>query len=377
MALGCSSLTGQVPKFKVGLDPDLPYQAHRSNPVTYEVDFSVVVTPPYKCKVLKVWLPLPTSDMGQSVSENKLTTFPIVVEASVGTEPVYGNKFAYFEFDSPHGAQIIRHQFKVKVWELAWNIDSGQVVGVQQWPSSFDKYRRGEDQVVVVDDRFREVLDEIVPTRGGAANDFSDVMSWVQTNFQYDHHNASLSASSVHGLQQRRGHCSDYHGFCASVGRALGVPTRMTYGINPFPKNSPSHCKLEAFLPPYGWVSFDVSETQKLMNAIRSSDELDVAAKLSLIAKAQDRMKGGFRDNTWILQTRGSDYDLVPKASQRVAVVRTAYVEADGIALPDPDPSDVANTTYSWMTVHKYIADKDVTYPFSDWSTLQENEEKQ
>ena len=45
------------------------------------------------------------------------------------------------------------------------------------------------------------------------------------------------------------------------MGRALGYPTRMTYGINPFPKNSPSHCKMEAFLPPYGWVAFDVSDT--------------------------------------------------------------------------------------------------------------------
>jgi len=41
------------------LNPDLPYQAVRLNPVTYDVDFSAVVTPPYKGKVLKVWLPMP------------------------------------------------------------------------------------------------------------------------------------------------------------------------------------------------------------------------------------------------------------------------------------------------------------------------------
>src|SRR5205814_1033893 len=50
------------------LDPKLPYQMARGNPVTYDVDFSVVVTPPYHAKVLKVWLPLPQTDAGQEVT---------------------------------------------------------------------------------------------------------------------------------------------------------------------------------------------------------------------------------------------------------------------------------------------------------------------
>lgn len=45
-------------------DPALPYQCEKSNPVTYDVDFSVVVTAPYKTKVLKVWLPMPQTDSG-------------------------------------------------------------------------------------------------------------------------------------------------------------------------------------------------------------------------------------------------------------------------------------------------------------------------
>ncbi|MEJ5343165.1 MAG: hypothetical protein WHT09_16580 [Thermogutta sp.] len=58
------------------LDPDAPYQAVRSNPVTYKVDFRVVVTAPYKTKVLKVWLPLAQSDYGHEVTEGAFTPFP-------------------------------------------------------------------------------------------------------------------------------------------------------------------------------------------------------------------------------------------------------------------------------------------------------------
>jgi hypothetical protein len=63
------------------LDPALPYHAERSNPVTYDVDFSVVVTAPYDTRVLKVWLPMPPSDAGQQV------TYPFEDWNSLGVQP--------------------------------------------------------------------------------------------------------------------------------------------------------------------------------------------------------------------------------------------------------------------------------------------------
>ena len=156
-------------------------------------------------------------------------------------------------------------------------------------------------------------------SRKGPLGDLAAVMHWVSDRFAYDHHDASLRADAARMLDKQRGHCSDYHGFCAAMGRALGYPTRVTYGINPFPKNSPSHCKLEAFLPPYGWVSFDVSETQRLVAQIRKDGKLAAADKERLAAAATDRLTRGFRDNTWFCLTRGTDYDLAPPASRQRA----------------------------------------------------------
>jgi transglutaminase-like putative cysteine protease len=352
------------------LSPELPYKATRTNPVTYEVDFSVVVTPPYKAEVLKVWLPMPQCDFGQEVSEGELASFPVRVEPQIVTEPEYGNKFAYFEFHKPEGAQIVRHQFKIKVWELRWDLDAKKVTTPTVWPNTFDHYRESDQQSVVVDERFTKLVREIVPRPGNPLNDLTTVMNWVNSNFKYDHVDASLRASSVHALERRLGHCSDYHGFCASLGRAMGFPTRVTYGINTFAKNSPSHCKLEAFLPPYGWVSFDVSETQKMIDAIEQDASLDAQQKQELTSAANKRLASGFRDNTWFCQTRGTDYELVPPAQKRVPVVRTAYIEADGVALEDPDPANQNQREFTWMTVHEYKADKAVTYPFKDIESL-------
>jgi transglutaminase-like putative cysteine protease len=352
------------------LEPNLPYQAARSNPVTYTVDFSAVVTPAYKGKVLKVWLPMPQTDVGQEVTEISLDTFPVSVVPRIGMEKTFGNKFACFEFHDVQGAQIIRHRFKVKVWELRWNLDPAKIVAVADWPASFERYRKGEAQAVVVDERFEKLLKQIVLQPTNPLQDMTAVMDWVIRDFKYDHNDASLQASSLHALEKHHGHCSDYHGFCAAMGRALGYPTRVTYGINPFPKNSPSHCKLEAFLPSCGWVSFDVSETQNLLSAIAKDEKLDERQRQKLVAAAKERLLHGFRDNTWFLQTKGTDYELEPPASKKVAVVRTIYAEADGVALPEADPANKNQREFSWMTVHQYTPDRPVTYPFKDLTSL-------
>jgi len=351
------------------LDPNLPYQAERSSPVTYNVDFAVIVTAPSHKKRLRVWLPIPPSDSGQEVWGRELSTFPQVIKPQIAKEPAFGNEFAYFEFDHPEGAQIIRHKFHVKAWELNWRLDPRRVSAETKWPKSFERYLRG-DQAIVLDERLQTRLREIVPRRSGAAEDLAAVMTWLNQRMKYDHSSASLKASSRHALETLGGHCSDYHGLCAAFGRALGFPTRVTYGINPFPKSSPSHCKFEAFLPPYGWVSFDVSETQRLIEAIGKSNDISEGEKQTLIAAATSRLRAGFRDNTWYLQTRGTDYDLYPPASRRVPVVRTIYAEADGEPLPDPDPADAKKREFGWMTAHQYKADREVTYPFKDWKSL-------
>ena len=201
--------------------------------------------------------------------ESSLSTFPQALEPSLNVEPEFGNRFAYFEFPNPQGAQIIRHKFRVKTWELRWNLDPAKVPSTTQWPASFAPYLRSEKQAVIVDQRFDKLLaGNRAATRQPAGRPAQRArLGRPQSGLRSRRRLAPGQFDAC--LEHRRGHCSDYHGFCAALGRVMSQPTRVTYGINTFPKQSPSHCKLEAFLPPYGWVSFDVSETQKLSTAIR------------------------------------------------------------------------------------------------------------
>lgn len=365
-----TSLVQRVFATDAPLAPNTPYSAERSHPVVYDGQLQVTVTAPYKTKRLRVWMPVPQNDRGQEVLGSEFSTFPEAVKPAIHSEPVFGNRFAYFEFENPQGAMVISHQLKIKVWELHWKLEASRVQTVKDWPTSFGPYLRSESQAVVVDERFDRLLASIVPERRNPLLDLHSVMQFADRTFAYDHAAASLKASSLHALEKRRGHCSDYHGFCAAMGRVMAQPTRITYGLNTFPKASPSHCKLEAFLAPYGWVSFDVSETQKLTALIRDNATLSVSEKDKLVAAANQRLVRGFRDNTWFVQTRGSDYDLVPQAAHKVPVVRTIYAEADGQPLPDPDPSNKSETKFAWMTAYRFEANQSVRYPFAAIETL-------
>ena len=350
-------------------DPAAPSTAKLSHPNAVAVDFRVVVTAPQNTKLLRVWVPVPKSDAAQGVKNEKWDTFPTSVKPEAHTEGVFGNTFAYFEFPDPQGAQVITHTFNATVSEQRWGVDSSKVKAVAEWPKSFDPYRRGE-RLVVVDDDIGKLAREIVGGKTGPAERLDAITGWVQNALTYDHSATSLSASTAHALKGKRGDCSDYHGLCTSLGRSLGVPTRVAYGLHLFPKNLPSHCKLEAYLVPYGWVSFDVSETQRLVKRIGEDKGLSADEKGKLADAAVKRMREGFRDNTWLAVTAGTDYDLAPKASAKVPLVSTVWAEADGKPLPVPDPADPTKREFGWMTAHKFTADEPAAYPFKEWKTL-------
>ncbi|MEQ8209328.1 MAG: transglutaminase domain-containing protein [Lacipirellulaceae bacterium] len=341
-----------------------------SEPIEHEIDFSVIVTPPYHCKVLKVWLPIAQSDGVQQVGESHFSTRPMQVEPKIAAEPTYGNKFAYFEFHEPKGAQIIRHHFAARVSNAHWQLDPEKVQTIQKWPAAFKNYL--DPEAVKDQTGYDQLISDLGSKSSQAKPDLFAAMKWVNDTLEYDHVNASLTADVDHAFSKRRGHCSDYHGLCATMGRSLGYPTRVTYGLALFPKNSPSHCKLEAYLPPYGWVSFDLSETQKLVKQIGDDDSLTDAQKKQLLAAAQKRLRTGFRENSWLKMTHGVGYNLAPPANEKVRLVRTAYVEADGVAVAEPDPGSSEQKAFTWMTAHKYKSDKPSKSPFKNYESLRE-----
>ncbi|MFK8114613.1 MAG: transglutaminase-like domain-containing protein [Rubripirellula sp.] len=334
------------------LSPAASITGSKSMQATYEVDFRVAVTAPTGTKKLRVWMPLPNSDACQQISDRQIETHPRLVEPKIATEAEYGNTFAYFEFDSPSGAQLITHRFKAQLQQLNWDVDYGEVIQPKRWPDSFAPFQKADPRSTE-GDQLRQVLTEIDASTGesSAPDRLIGAMQWVDKNLVYDHKVASLSANPMHAMVHRRGHCSDYHGLCSTLARNVGYPSRVLYGLQMFDKGSPSHCKLEVFLPPYGWVSYDLSETQKLAAKTAQDESLDVTVRDAQVQQIKKRTMSGFRENTWLQVTRGVGYELAPRAENPISIVRTIYAEADGKPLVEPDP--YTSSEFAWMTIHR------------------------
>lgn len=345
---------------KAALDPNQPYTATMGPDVTYDVSFDVVFTAPYGSKEANVWLPVPHTDNSQQVEGYRTEPAPVSSEV----EPLYGNRLVHFTYEKPQGGQIIKQSFKVTTRDMRWDLDPAKATIVKDWPESFDPYLRNEAKVVV-DDRAKDLARKIIGDEKNPVLQARLIMSYIMKTLNYDHTTCSLEASSVWALDKKAGHCSDYHGLATALARASNIPARVTYGINPIPKNSPTHCKVEFYFAGPGWVSFDISETQKMVKKLEKDATLDATAKSDKIKSVMDRLEKGFRDNTWYKVAHGTSYPLVPATrSGTPALVRTAFIEADGKPLQDPDPGNAELREFAWMTVTSFTPSQPVEYPF-------------
>ncbi len=345
---------------KSALDPNQPYTATMGTGVRYDVSFDIVFTAPAGTKQAGVWLPVPKTDNVQQVKGYRTEPPPATDEA----EPLYHNHFVHFTYENPKGGQIIRQNFEVTTHELRWDLDPAKATIVEEWPNSFEPYLRSEPKVVV-DQRAKGLAHKIVGQEKNPVLQARLLTHYIMKTLNYDHTTCSLEASSVWALDKKVGHCSDYHGLATALARAINIPAKVTYGINPLPKNSPSHCKAEFYFAGYGWVSFDISETQQLVKKIEKDDQLDAVAKNNKIKSVMDRFEKGFRDDTWYKIADGTSYVLAPATKDETpALVRTAFIEADGKTLQDPNPGNATLREFAWMTVADFHPSRAVQYPF-------------
>ena len=314
----------------------------------FKVDFRVTIMAPANTRQLRVWIPLPPSTDTQVVRDRKFRTFPREHQSQLTREPTFGNQFAYFEINSPDGALEIQHTFTAEIAQLDWGVDYAKVANTVSWPQKYEVFQTPDARSERAPD-YQEIVGQIQSVSDKKSQQFTKAIEWVDQHLTYDSANASLTADPAHGLIHRRGHCSDYHGLCGTFAREIGYPSRVLYGLQMFDKGSPSHCKLEVYMPPYGWVSYDLSETQKLAVKVSKDENLLPVSRKKAAELVRQRTLNGFRENTWLLVTRGENYPLVPAASKPVSIVRTIYAEADGIALTEGAAAD----TGTWLTMQR------------------------
>jgi transglutaminase-like putative cysteine protease len=217
-------------------------------------------------KVLRLWIPLPSDDPHQTIRNLEIDA---PLKHTIETEPVYGNRMAYFE------GEISEPNLKI---DVEYDVDrypyrtdhakferdgAGGVSSVHLRPST----------LCVVNDEVRTMAANLAEGQKGTlgkARAFYEHVSGEMTYGKPDNLPWGRG-DTLYACDARVGNCTDFHSYFISLCLAENIPARFQIGLFGNYEKKPGeeyktggyHCWAEFHVPGHGWVPVDISEADK------------------------------------------------------------------------------------------------------------------
>jgi len=270
-----------------------------------EVELAVTIAAPDDSKDVRVWLPYPTSDSVQDISNVRIKgNFS---QSGIYREKETGNLALYAEWTTPTKDRAITLTFDATGRELIRKdfpaVEPAIPVEIQEYLKS--------TRFIPTDGKVREIALSITNDKQKISEKARAVYQWVVENTVRDPDVKGCGTGEVEKvLAQRGGKCADISSVFVSIARAAGVPAREVFGLRLGKKDeedmtSGHHCWSEFYVPGYGWVPADAADVRKIMLV----DKLDLKG-------AQDKIGyyfGGVEQYRIALARGGRGYYLSPR----------------------------------------------------------------
>ena len=218
---------------------------------------------PGTVRTLDIYLPIPESRDGQTLlSDVRFNPVPDEV-----IEDDWGQKIAHFAFKDLKGYAVVRPSWTVnaKVNAAEYFLYPDRVGGLGDVPADIRaKYTRDGDKYRLSDPYIRELALEIA---GGETNPY-----WiVRRVYEYLADHLEYNLKPVGGwnpaptvLRRGTASCSEYSYAMIALCRSLGVPIRYVGAVSLRGDDASFddvfHRWTEVYLPPYGWIPFDINK---------------------------------------------------------------------------------------------------------------------
>jgi Transglutaminase-like superfamily len=218
---------------------------------------------------LRVWIPLPQSDLYQSIGDLKIKSpFPFEKHR----EQEYGNEYLYLQVPRSQMSpgDELRLDFRVTRYEHSVALDtpplSAQTPGVD--PTTLNRFlqpdRRVPLQGVIADLSAQQTLGIQEPLAKARA-----IYNYVIATMRYDKSGTGWgNGDAIWACTSKRGNCTDFHSLFIGMMRAARIPARFEIGF-PLPPDQHAgaipgyHCWAQFYVEPYGWIPVDASEAWK------------------------------------------------------------------------------------------------------------------
>lgn len=216
---------------------------------------------PQDAKKVEVWIPVPSSNRHQTVSNLK-------VDSPLGwkrlTEPRFGNTYLYTVVD-----EVTSPELQVRV---SFDVDRRIVLFDRLKDQTVDQETRRlhlmPNRLVTISPRIVNIAKKVTRESKGTLNETRALYDYVLSSMKYDKSKPGWGhGDSERACDIRSGNCTDFHSLFISLSRAREIPSRFVMGI-PLSADSSGevigyHCWADFYLEGKGWVPVDISEAWK------------------------------------------------------------------------------------------------------------------
>jgi transglutaminase-like putative cysteine protease len=221
---------------------------------------------PAGLKELKVWIPLPVSRGGQTISDVRIESPQHWTETSEGE---FGDRYAYTTIANPAAGDF---SVKVRFRGTRNEITPTHLAETRASKAELARALKA-DKLVTISPRVKKLADEVTAGKTTPSDQAHAIYDYLVTTMKYD----KTIPGWGHGDTERAcdikaGNCTDFHSLFMSMARAKGIPARFVIG---FPMTADHgtvtgyHCWAEFYVKGMGWIPVDPSEASKSTDPAR------------------------------------------------------------------------------------------------------------
>jgi transglutaminase-like putative cysteine protease len=226
---------------------------------TFQLNYQATIRDiPRDAKRLEAWVPLPQSDLNQTVHQVSIRA-PAPV--TLGREPRFGNQSVHVRIDRPQGPVQI-----ALVIEATRRVNSGH----REALSTDDRRAQlAPEPLVPLDGPIRELAASATNGMTTDEERARAIYDKVTSMMRYDKSGTGWGrGDALFACSAKRGNCTDFHALLIGMARSAGIPARFAIGL-PIPESAGSgeipgyHCWAELYVDGRGWIPVDSSEASK------------------------------------------------------------------------------------------------------------------
>lgn len=282
-------------------------------------------------KVAKVWLPVPTSDDNQKITNVKVDA-PKATKVIKATKDSAGNTACYIEWDASvvpadRTATLSYHVTRKEVVRPnlveKGSVDKAKFAEYLKETEKSGSFKEGSIVKTQADKIVKDANAKTVLQKAKA------IFDWEVANLHRDNSVTGCGLGDVENIltTTKGGKCTDLNSVFVALLRAEGIPAREMFGIriNAADITGNQHCRAQFYLPGTGWVEADPADVLK--QALTDGKSNTDADWNSYVEPVKDKYWGG-NNEKWVMLSIERDITLSPAQSAKAAT--GGILNADG-----------------------------------------------